>query len=74
MDMTKPTADLGNWIALPDRENPTHFVGAVANHTRQDEFHADVQRTSQVIEVDYVKGLLETRNTIYRLGKPAHIL
>lgn len=69
MIANKNTATLENWQPWPDEENPTVFFGTVSNHPRQEEFLAPMQRTSYVVAWDRENGLLETRNTIYRLGE-----
>lgn len=66
--MEKQRAHLENWVALPNKEFPVSFVGAISEHPRQAEFFGAVQRTSRVVNVDYENKILETRNTIYTLG------
>lgn len=67
----KQTATLECWVAVPDTHNPSFFTGHVLNHPRQHHFTPGKrQATSAVVAFDLDNGLLETRNTIYRLGKP----
>ena len=63
--MQKRTARIENWARLGDR-----LVGFVFHDIHPDlpssgEFH----RTSRIVSLDEGKGICETCNTIYRLGK-----
>lgn len=71
MIANKQTATMRDWVAVPNEDAPLFFIGTVENHPRQSEFHGKAQRTTSVVFFDKDNGLLETRNTIYRLEGPS---
>lgn len=48
------------------------LFGCVSNHSQQDKFKMEVQKTSFVIDLDLERGTAETENTIYELGLPKY--
>ena len=67
--MAKQTAHIDDWSEENLYLGGTCLVGRVTKHARQDEFYSDRQATSRLISIDREKGLAETQNTIYTLGK-----
>ena len=67
----KATADIHNWVALPNKDDPRYLIGEVRNHPRQNEFSTKVQRTSRIMTYDFRNGVVETENTIYKLREEA---
>lgn len=61
----KPTAHIENWVW-----DGYSIIGTISKHPRQEQFKAEFQRTSEVVCFDVAKGIAETRNTVYTLGKP----
>lgn len=65
----KQTAHIDNWSEENTYPYGTCLVGHITKHARQTQFHSDRQATSTVISIDREKGVAETMNTIYTLGK-----
>jgi len=42
-------------------------IGQIYNDERK--WNKDYQQTSDIVEIDIIKGTLQTRNTFYHLGK-----
>lgn len=43
------------------------LVGTVKDHPRQEDFQTDTQSTSELLSIDLVNKVAETRNTTYEL-------
>ena len=73
--MRKPVVILDNWMVVPDVSSPSfaelhqgnRLMGNVYGHTHLP--NAKVVYTSPIMSVDLDQGLVETFNTIYRLGE-----
>lgn len=65
--MTKPTAHIEQW-RIAGKPGDRFLIGAISGHVNQDSFHASLQKTSALQELDEQKGIAVTRNTIYTLG------
>lgn len=61
---SKPVAQMHEWSIVNNR-----LVGRVSNHPRQHEFTQPYVTTSEIVKLDEEKGICETKNTIYQLGK-----
>jgi len=60
----KRTSTLTNW-KIEDRGDWYSLIGSVINDERFD--NGEVVRTSMIEKIDFVRGIAETKNTIYRL-------
>jgi hypothetical protein len=75
--MQKPLVTIENWAVIQktnalryDELQPgRRLVGKVVGHTAHP--HAESIYTSPILFVDAKEGLVETHNTVYRLGKPS---
>lgn len=65
----KQTAYIDNWREESIFPYGTCLIGRVTKHELQHQFHSDKQATSRLISIDREKGVAETINTIYTLGK-----
>ena len=64
----KQTAHINEWVEVNGFLG-SYLIGTITNHTRQNEFSSDCQRTSPLVSIDRDKRVAETQNTIYTLGK-----
>jgi hypothetical protein len=75
--MKKPLLTIESWavvqrtIALSYEELQPggHLMGKVVGHTTHPD--AECIYTSPILRVNAKEGLVETRNTVYRLGEPS---
>ena len=76
--MQKPIVAIENWavvqravaLSYEELEPGRHLMGKVfGGHRGLPD--ADSIYTSPILHVDVAKGLVETRNTVYQLGKPS---
>lgn len=65
--MSKPTAKIENWTVYEGAYGD-FLVGTITEHPRQ-ELVGHECHTSLLVSIDREKGIAETRNTIYTLGK-----
>lgn len=65
----KQTAYIDDWSEVNTFPYGTCLIGRVTKHERQHEFHSDKQATTRLVNIDREKGVAETLNTIYTLGK-----
>ena len=76
--MQKPLATIENWavvqrtiaLSYEELQPGRHLMGKVVGHTSLPNIGCIY--TSPIVRVDADEGLVETRNTLYRLGKPSH--
>lgn len=61
----KKMSTLTNWEILKESDEWYVLRGCVMNDTRWDD--GTVVRTSMLEKIDFLKGVAETRNTIYKL-------
>ena len=61
----KPTAVINNWF-----EQSNRLWGQISKHPTQQEFKANMQMTSLLVELNLEEGYAETENTYYTLGTP----
>jgi hypothetical protein len=74
--MPKREVTLENWAAVRSAHSPSyeelqpgvHLMGNVMGH--EDLTGPNFIYTSSVVHVDRANGLVETSNTLYRLGQP----
>jgi hypothetical protein len=75
--MKKPLVTIENWAVVQkavalhyDELQPgKRLIGKVVGHTTLP--NAEFIYTSPIVSVDVSEGLVETRNTVYQLGKPS---
>ena len=68
--MVKQTARIENWVKIKGYLGGEFLEGKVLDHPKQANFdYWDWQHTSRLASIDEEKGIAETLNTIYTLGK-----
>ena len=67
--MVKQTARIENWVKIKGYLGGEFLEGTVLDHPKQAYFYGDMQHTSELVSIDEEKGVAETLNTIYTLGK-----
>ena len=73
--MKKPLVTIENWavvqravaLSYEELQPGKHLMGKVAGHTNLP--NAEFIYTSPILSVDVDEGRVETRNTVYQLGK-----
>jgi hypothetical protein len=74
--MRKPEVTLENWAVVRSAQYPSfeelqpgvHLMGNAMGHADRPDL--SFIYTSSILNVDSVNGLVETSNTLYRLGQP----
>lgn len=64
-------ADLRHWKLHFDHNGKPRLIGQVYGHASGRFAPGDQVMTSELLKIDFVTMLAETRNTIYSLGTPA---
>ena len=78
--MNKPIVTIENWavvqrmiavsaLSYEELQPGKHLMGKVVGHTNLAD--AECVYTSPIMRVDVNNGRVETRNTVYQLGKPS---
>jgi hypothetical protein len=75
--MHKPLVTIENWavvqkavaLSYEELQPGKRLIGKVAGHTALP--NAEFIYTSPIVSVDINEGRVETRNTVYQLGKPS---
>jgi len=67
----KKEAKIKNWsVVIHPMYLDYVLVGKVFDHPNQDQMITDTQTTSPILNLDFKKRIVETRNTIYTLVGP----
>jgi hypothetical protein len=62
--LQKPKARIDNWFRYGNT-----LCGVISEHPNQANFLGPLQHTSYIVNLDEEKGICETLNTMYTLGK-----
>ena len=68
--MVKQTARIENWVKIKGYLGHDFLEGTVLDHPQQEYLDRwGTHHTSELVSIDEEKGVAETLNTIYTLGK-----